>query len=212
MPSLELLNQLCPLQAVPGCPEIKVRQAADVYQLWEAWEKEAGMICSVPHWAVVWPAAQLLARYILDHPKWVRGKDVLEIGCGGAVASISAKLSGALLATANDIDPIIIDIAEENALANQVELSFDGTNRIETKTTPDAQLILLADFFYLKSDSLILTEQLREWKKQSIEILIADGGRSFVPGEYSRLLHEENLVVDQDLEGKNKRHVRILKF
>jgi predicted nicotinamide N-methyase len=212
LPSLALLTRLCPLLPVPGCPAIKARQAADVYELWQAWEKEAGLECPVPHWAIVWPAAQILARYLLDHPLTANKKHVFEIGCGGGVASIAAKMSGAHQTTANDIDPITLAIARENALANQLDIIFDSTNRIETKTPPDAELILIADFFYLKTDSLVLTARLHEWKSQGLEIIIADGGRAFVPKDYGEILHAQDLAVNQDLEGKNQRQVRIFKF
>lgn len=212
LPSLSLLDRLCPLRPVPGCPAIKVRQTADVYELWQAWEKEAGMECPVPHWAIVWPAAQILAHYLLDHSDLVKGKKILEIGCGGAVASISAKLSGGRQVIANDIDPITLAVAEENALANRTEILFDATNWIGSKSTPPADLILIADFFYLKTDSLMLTAQLHEWKSQGLEIIIADAGRTFVPDQQGEILHAQDLAVNQDLEGKNQRQIRIFQF
>jgi predicted nicotinamide N-methyase len=212
LPSLALLDRLCPLLPVPDCPAIKARQAADVYELWQAWEQEAGLECPVPHWAIVWPAAQILARYLLDHPELVKGKEILEIGCGGAVASISAKLSGGRQVIANDIDPVTLAVAEENALANRTEILFDATNWIGSKSMPPADLILIADFFYMKTDSLMLTAQLHEWKNQGIEIIIADSGRAFVPDQQDEILHAQDLAVNQDLEGKNQRRVRIFKF
>ena len=212
LPSLALLDRLCPLLPVPGCPEIKARQAADVYELWQAWEKEAGLECPVPHWAIVWPAAQVLARYLLDHSELVKGKKILEIGCGGAVTSISAKRSGALQVTANDIDPITLAVARKNALANLGEILFDETNWIGRKDPPQVDLVLIADFFYLKTDSLLLTARLHEWKSQGLEIIIADGGRAFVPDLPGKILHTQDLAVNQDLEGKNQRQVKIFRF
>ncbi|RPI72106.1 MAG: methyltransferase, partial [Desulfobacteraceae bacterium] len=205
-------DRFCPLLPVPECPEIKARQAADVYKLWQAWEQEAGRECPVPHWAIVWPAAQVLARYLLDHPKIVKEKEILEIGCGGAVVSISAKRSGSRQVWANDIDPVTLAVARENASANQVDIVFDSMNRIGTRTLPAVNLVLIADFFYMKTDSLMLTAQLHEWKNQGIEIIIADGGRAFVPAEYGEILHEQDQAVNHDLEGKNKRRVKIFRF
>ena len=84
MPSPELLSALCPFRPVPGCAEIQVRRSQEVFALWEAWEKKTGQECPVPFWAVVWPAAQVLARFRLDLPDLVRDRAIpILIGDGG---------------------------------------------------------------------------------------------------------------------------------
>ena len=212
MPSPELLNTLCPFGPVPGCPEIRARRSRQIFALWEAWEKEAGEECPVPFWAVVWPAAQVLARFLIDRPDVVRGQDVIEIGCGGAVASIAAAKAGARTVTANDIDPVALAIARQNAAQNGVSLQFDSENRIETGSVGPARLILCSDFFYAKSDSIALAGLLDRWRERSITILIGDGGRAFVPADYRDLLLEAWVEVDSDLEGRQQRAVRILRY
>ena len=212
MPSRELLDELCPFRPVTGCPELQVRKSDAVFSLWEAWEKETGQECPVPFWAVVWPAAQVLARFLLDQPSLVKNREVIEIGCGGAVASIAAAKAGARTVTANDIDPIAIAIARQNATCNGICIEFDDENRIETRSVGSAQLVLCSDFFYAKVESLVLAGLLHEWRKRSVTILIADGGRAFVPKDYREVLREQEVEVDSDLEGKEKRKVRILRY
>lgn len=212
MPSQELLDELCPFLSVTGCPEIQARTSHAVFAFWEAWEKEAGQECPVPFWALVWPAAQVLARFLLKQPDLVRGREVVEIGCGGAVASIAAAKSGARKVTANDIDPIAIEIARQNGAHNRVSLQFDSENGIQSGSIGQAQLLLCSDFFYTKSESLVLAGLLDKWRKQSIMILIADGGRAFVPKDFREVLREESVDVDSDLEGREKRMVRILRY
>jgi len=212
MPSPELLNNLCPFRPVTGCPEIRVRSSMAVFALWEAWEKEAGQECPVPFWAAVWPAARVLARFLLNQPDLVRGQEVIEIGCGGGVASIAAAKAGARKVTANDIDPIALAIARQNGAHNRVSLEFDSENRIETGSIGQAQLLLCSEFFYLKLESLALAGLLDKWKERSVTILIGDSGRAFVPKDYREVLWEESVDVDSDLEGKEKRLVRILRY
>lgn len=212
MPSPELLNDFCPFRPVTGCPEIQVRITMAVFALWEAWEKEAGQECPVPFWAVVWPAARVLARFLLNQPDLARGLEVIEIGCGGGVASIAAAKAGARKVTANDIDPIALAIARQNGTHNGVSLEFDSENRIETGSIGQAQLLLCSEFFYLKLESLALAGLLDRWKERSVTILIADSGRAFVPKDYREVLWEESVDVDSDLEGKEKRTVRILRY
>ena len=212
VPSPQLLKELCPFRPVTGCPEIQARNSQAVFALWEAWEKEAGQQCPVPFWAVVWPAARVLARFLLDQPDLVRGREVIEIGCGGAVASIAARKAGACKVTANDIDPIALAIARQNGAQNRVSLQFDSQNRIETGSIGQAQLILCSDFFYARSESLALERLLAGWRDRSITILIGDGGRAFVPADYREALWEKWVNVDSDLEGREKRAVRILRY
>lgn len=212
MPSLELLEELCPFRPVPGCAELQARRSQSVFALWEAWEKEAGRQCPVPFWAVVWPAAQVLSRFILNRPDLVTGREVIEIGCGGAVASIAAKKAGARTVTANDIDSIALAIARQNGAQNRVSLRFDSQNCIETGSVGQPQVILCSDFFYAKSESLALAELLDKWREQSITILIGDSGRAFVPKDYRKILWEESVDVDSDLEGREKRAVKILRY
>jgi predicted nicotinamide N-methyase len=212
MPSPELLDEFCPFGPVTGCPEIQIRSSAAVFALWEAWEKEAGQQCPVPFWAVVWPAAQVLARYLLDQPDLVQDREVIEIGCGGGAASIAAAKAGARKVTANDIDPIALAIARQNATHNRVSLEFDSENRIETGSIGQAQILLCSDFFYAKVESLVLAGLLDQWRERSVTILIGDSGRAFAPKDYRDVLWEESVDVDSDLEGRERRTVSILRY
>jgi len=197
---------------VTGCPEIQARESQAVFALWEAWEREAGRECPVPFWAITWPAAQVLARFLLDQPDRVRGREVIEVGCGGAVASIASSRAGACKVTANDIDPIALAIARQNGAQNRVSLEFDSENRIETGSVGQAQLILCSDFFYTRTESLTLAGLLNTWREHSLTILIGDSGRPFVPKDYREVLREEWVDVDSDLEGREKRAVRVLRY
>jgi predicted nicotinamide N-methyase len=215
-PSGEFLNRYCPFQPVAVCPQILARQAKDIFNLWEAWEKAtfaspAGFL-PVPHWAVVWPAAAVMAKFLIENPSIVRNKKVLEIGCGGAIASIAALMAGAEEVTANDIDGVTLKIAEENAGANGVTLVLDSSNWIVRSDNPKADVILFADFFYFKSDSEAMEIMLKQWKKTGRTILISDGGRAFAPKIFEKLLHSGIAEVNRDLEGVGNRTVRIFQF
>jgi predicted nicotinamide N-methyase len=93
-----------------------------------------------------------------------------------------------------------------------VSLQFDSENRIETGSIGQAQLLLCSDFFYARFESLVLAGLLEKWRNQSLTILIADSGRTFVPKDYREVLWEEAVDVDSDLEGRERRQVRILRY
>ena len=126
VPSSALLARLAPLTPVPGRPDLVAHHASDVFALWQTWEEECGAQQAVPFWAVVWPAAQLLARVLQAEPAWVRGQTVLDLGCGGGVAGIAALHAGATRVVAHDIDPVALAIAAKNATANAVDLRLQG--------------------------------------------------------------------------------------
>jgi predicted nicotinamide N-methyase len=212
MPSQEFLETFCPFSPVPGCPEIQARRSDAVFTLWERWEAEAGRECPIPFWAVVWPGARVLARFLLDRPDLIKGRDVMEIGCGGAAASIAAGMGGALRVTANDIDPIALAIARENAEQNRIILELDRENRVVTGSIGRAEIVLFSDLFYERTGSAALARLLKNWRDRSVTILIADGGRPFAPADYREVLLEQSVDVDPDLEGRERRAVRILRY
>ena len=60
------------------------------------------------YWVFCWASGQVLAQFLLDDPQWVRGKRVLDFGCGSGVAAIAAALAGAQEVIACDIDPLAL--------------------------------------------------------------------------------------------------------
>jgi predicted nicotinamide N-methyase len=91
VPSSALLARLAPLTPVPGRPDLVAHHAPDVFALWQAWEDECGAPQTVPFWATVWPAAQLLARVVQAEPAWAnRAMTLLTLAgcsadCRGAI-------------------------------------------------------------------------------------------------------------------------------
>ena len=54
----------------------------------------------------------------------VKGKTVLDFGCGSAVVGIAAALAGAAKVIACDIDPLALKASALNACVNNVELDY----------------------------------------------------------------------------------------
>ncbi len=212
LPSDDLIRRLAPLAPVPGRPDLVAHQAPDVFTLWQAWEQQSGAKHDVPFWAVVWPAAQLLARFLAAHPEWARGRIVLDLGCGGGLAAIAAAKAGAKRVYANDIDPAALEMTARNAAANDVSLALDGSDLVDRGWPEDVGLILVADLFYEKGASDALLTKLRDARRGGVAVLIGDASRPFSPqaGDGVRMLAEELLETDFDLEGVKARMTRIL--
>ncbi len=212
IPSTELLADQVPLRPLVLCPEITAHYSDDLYDLWKAWEAESGGTREIPYWCVVWPGAAVMASHIIDGSIDVKGKSVLELGCGGAVAGIAAALAGALEVVANDIDPVALHLAKLNAAANNVELIFDDRDLSVEGFPASAEVILVADMFYEKLPSQRMMPLLAQARARGVRVLLADGGRSFAPKEGIEVLAEQTVAVHDELEGRPERHVRLMEF
>src|SRR5207244_4324967 len=107
------------LTPAPLVPEIKLYLATEVVPLWRATEEELAEIgVPPPYWAFAWAGGQALARYVLDHPEIVRGKQVLDIGAGSGLVGLAAAKAGAAGVLAADIDAFSCAAIRLNAAAN----------------------------------------------------------------------------------------------
>jgi predicted nicotinamide N-methyase len=147
------------LMPVPLVPEIRLHQAGDPISLWQRTEDTAGRTgLDPPFWAFAWAAGQALARYLLDHPETVEGRDVIDIASGSGLVAIAAARAGAAAVTAYDIDPLATAAIEANAAANAVTvraICADVLDR-DDLPPPGTGLMLAADFgrAYLPRDRL----------------------------------------------------------
>ena len=67
---------------------------------------------------VVWPSGQALARDISRSAFMVRGKRVLDFGCGLGLPAAAAAAAGAASVTCSDIDGPVAQVAAASCLLN----------------------------------------------------------------------------------------------
>ena len=119
------------------------------------------------YWVFCWASGQVLAKFLLDDPQWVRGKRVLDFGCGSGVAAIAAALAGAEEVIACDIDPLALSAAAMNADLNGVGLTladdYDAVNG-------PVDLILVADVLYDRGNF----PWLERFLNRADKVLVAD--------------------------------------
>ena len=127
-----------------------------------------------PYWAVLWRSGMALARELADAP--LRGRRVVELGCGLGVPSLVAAAAGATVLT-TDEDPEALALLEGNASKNGLAVD---TMRVEWSAAEALvargpfDLVLAADVLYERGAVAPLLSLLPRLARQA---WLADPGR-----------------------------------
>jgi predicted nicotinamide N-methyase len=106
-----------------------------------------------PYWCFCWASGLVLARWLAEHPQWVRGKTVLDFGAGSGVAAIAAARAGAAEVVACDLDPLALQASRANAALNGVALEVSADFFAEADRF---DVILVADVLYDRANLPLL--------------------------------------------------------
>jgi len=144
-------------QAPALVPEIPLWLIDDILPQQPLAQSEINVLMDEPpYWSFCWGSGQVLARWLLDHPEWVAGQTVLDVGPGSGVVAIAAARAGAARVLACDLDPVALLAVQANAALNGVTVEC-GTDL--SRLLPQAQRITAADILYDR-DNLPLLSQL----------------------------------------------------
>ena len=185
---------------MPHAPEIALHVADEAVPLWTKTEEELSAIgLPPPFWAFAWAGGQALARYLLDTPETVRGKRVLDVGCGSGLVAIAAMKAGAAQVTGADVDPFALAAIAINAEANGVKVSVTGADLIGGPH-PAVDLVTVGDLFYERDLATRLLAWLDGFLALGVPVLVGDPGRSYLPRPRLVALAEYAVPVTRDLE------------
>lgn len=111
------------VQQLPQCPSIKLLllDPSNMARSFSATEVEQ-IEQNPAYWSFCWASGQVLAREILKHPEWVKGKTLMDFGTGSGVVAIAAAKAGAQRVIACDLDPVALMAAHKNAQLNNVSI------------------------------------------------------------------------------------------
>lgn len=155
------------------------------------------------YWIFCWASGQVLARYLLDNPQWVRGKQVLDFGCGSGVVAIAAAMAGAQRVIACDIDPLALAAARVNAGLNGVALDFAGDY---FEVTDELDLIIVADVLYDRENF----PWVQRFVDRAPQVLIADSRvKNFDVPPYEAIARCQSCTLPDLDESAEFRDVRI---
>ena len=188
------------LTTVGFVPEIRLHLAlGSSLDLWEATTEARGIDgIDPPFWAFPWAGGLALARYLLDHPELVTGRDVVDLACGSGLVAIAAATAGARV-RAYDIDPLAVIATRRNAAVNGVVLSASVADVQQFVATPGA-LVLAGDVFYERSMAESFLAALQRAVAVGADVLIGDPYRQFLPRHSLIEVAEYDVDVDAELE------------
>jgi predicted nicotinamide N-methyase len=171
--------------STPHVPEVVLRLGTEAVPLWHAIERKLPRRTKVPpYWGFAWPGGQAVARYVLDHPQLVAGKQVLDLASGSGIIAIAAAKAGAAHVRACDIDPLAVIAISMNADANGVAVAASGADiiRAEGDFNPsDIDLVLAGDIFYDHDLVAPATAFLQRCRRAGARVLLGDPGRPGLP-------------------------------
>ncbi|TAJ28809.1 methyltransferase [Bosea sp. (in: a-proteobacteria)] len=165
---------------VPHAPEISLHVAQEATELWQKTEGELAVIgLPPPFWAFAWAGGQALARYLLDNPKLVSGRRVLDFASGSGLVAIAAAKAGAGSVEACDIDAFAAAAIGLNAKANGATVAA----RLADLVGQDEgwEVICAGDVCYERAMAEAVIGWLEGLSRRGATVLIGDPGRSYLP-------------------------------
>jgi predicted nicotinamide N-methyase len=181
----DFIRERLPLLPVPGIPEISLHKAVPASGLGRlaAADDDFGS----PYWAYYWLGGLALARFVLDRPETVRGRRVLDLGCGSGLVGIAAAKAGAVSVLAADIDGYAVAATQVNAAANGVEVE-GWLGDLTEGVVPVVDIVLAGDVFYDPEPAARVLPFLARCRAAGVEVLVGDPRRAPLPVERLRVL------------------------
>ena len=200
------IRALTVVTSPPLCPEIRLHLATAGCDLWRAAPAELDERFGVeePYWAFCWGGGQALARHLLDHPRLVRGRRVLDVGPGGGVEAVAAALAGAAGVRAVDVDPWATAAVGLNAALNGVSIEARTGDPLAAPAG-DWDVLLAADLCYDPAMARRLLAWLAEPAGRGALALVSDLDRGFLPRAGLECVARYRAPADNDVGGRHLR-------
>src|SRR5438046_1198069 len=193
------------IAAPPLVPEIRLYLATEVTPIWHATESSlARSGLPPPYWAFAWAGGQALARYLLDHPETVAGREVLDIGSGSGIVAIAAAKAGAARVVAADIDRFAAAAIALNAPLNGVTVTIETRDLLD-RGPAGWGVALAGDICYEEPMSSRAIGFLRRIARRGRLVLLGDPGRAYLPRDGLVELARYVVPTSRELEDRQAR-------
>ena len=193
------------ISSPPLVPEIRLHLATEVTPIWQATEESLARFGTPPpFWAFAWAGGQALARYLLDHPETVAGKEVLDICSGSGIVAIAAAKAGAAKVVAAEIDPFAAVAIVLNAALNNVSIVIETRDMLD-RTVIGWGVVLAGDVCYevpMASRAIGLLRRIAARRRLA---LLGDPGRAYLPREGLIECARYTVPTSRELEDREAR-------
>lgn len=133
-----------------------------------------------PYFGVVWPAARAVSEHVSRMGGWLKGKRVLEVGCGLGLPSLVAAKLGAHV-TATDFHPDVPKFLKRNCELNGVSIDYRELDwRAENSGLGTFDFVVGSDILYEASHPKDVAKALAAHCKRESHILLGDPGRVYL--------------------------------
>jgi 2-polyprenyl-3-methyl-5-hydroxy-6-metoxy-1,4-benzoquinol methylase len=133
-----------------------------------------------PYFGILWPAAEALSHYLADKEGELRGKTILELGCGVGFPSLVATHLGARV-LATDFHPEAEDYFLRNCRHSSLNCSYQRLNwREESQELGSFDIVMGSDVLYESKHPREVARGLARFLKPRGEIILSDPGRSYL--------------------------------
>lgn len=193
-------------QALPQLPSVSLWLMDDLMRE-QALEPAVinALMDAPPYWSFCWASGQVLGAWLRDHPQWVAGRTVVDVGSGSGVVAIAAAQAGAARVIACDLDPLARVAVSLNAAHNgvTVELSDDLEQCLAL-----ADCVTAADILYDR-DNLGLLARFRAGARKPAVMLADSRIPDLNPDGYTRLGQQQALTWPDLGESREFNQVRL---
>lgn len=192
------------IAAVSLVPELRLHLATEVVPLWQATEatlEKAGL--PPPYWAFAWPGGQAIARHVLDNPRLVARRRVLDLAAGCGIAAVAAAKAGAE-ASASEIDRFALAAIALNAALNGVEIAPIDRDVLDDPPG-DWDTVLAGDLCYERPMADRVAAWIRAQARAGVTVLMGDPGRAYKPANGLAEVARYRVPTSRDLEDRDER-------
>ncbi len=130
-----------------------------------------------PFFGVVWPSARMLAERLVRED--LKGKRVIELGCGLAIPSLVAALRGAEV-VATDFHPEVPKFLERNCALNSVKLRYEVLDWADCARLGKFDWVLASDVLYEREHAPSLAGAIDELLDSGGQALVSDPARPYL--------------------------------
>lgn len=164
-----------------------------------------------PYFGILWPAAEGLSIYLSENAEVVRGKKVLELGCGlGLPSLVSSYLGASVLAT--DFHPDVEEYFFRNCRHSSLKADYKRMNwREDISPVDQFDVVLGSDVLYESKHPEEVAKGLLKYVRPGGTIILSDPGRAYVQN-FVKFMNDRGQKEEMSFVKVDTKDIFIFKF